>query len=108
MQPSQSELRNITLYNKPKRKEHNERFDYGHGQSNYNFVDPCLFQDWTALPFAEEDNIDKMTCTEGRDGQNSPNNHKNSHTQGNKEKLHLHETDIRDSALVDSYPLVME
>jgi hypothetical protein len=45
----------ITLHNKPKRMEHIERCN--HGYSNYNSVDPCLFQGWTTLPFVEEDNI---------------------------------------------------
>jgi hypothetical protein len=33
----------ITLHNKPKRMEHIERCNHGHG--NYNSVDPRLFQD---------------------------------------------------------------
>jgi hypothetical protein len=40
--------------------------------------------------------------------QNPPSNHKDNITQGNDETLHLHETYISDSALVESHPIVME
>jgi hypothetical protein len=39
----------ITLHNKPKRMEHIERCNHGH--SDYNSVDPCLFQGWTLFPW---------------------------------------------------------
>jgi hypothetical protein len=78
----------ITLYNKPKRKEHIERPDYGDSQSNYDFVNPCFLQDWVTLPFAEEDNINEVIWVEGGGSQNPPDNHKegiwscqNSHTR---------------------------
>jgi hypothetical protein len=40
----------INLNNKTKRMEHIERCNHGH--SNYNSVDPYLFQGWTTLPLA--------------------------------------------------------
>jgi hypothetical protein len=39
----------ITLYNKPRRKEHVEKPDYGNDQSNYDSIDPCSSQDWGLL-----------------------------------------------------------
>jgi hypothetical protein len=96
----------ITLHNKPKRMEHIERCN--HGYSNYNSVDPCLFQGWTTLPLVEEDNINEITWTKGKGDQNIPSNHKDNITQGNDETLHLHETYIRDSALVESHPIILE
>ena len=86
----------ITLHNKPKRMEHFERCNHGH--SDYNSVDPCLFQDQTTLTLVEEDNINEITQTKGKGDQNPPRNHKDNITQGNDEMLHLHETYIRDSA----------
>jgi hypothetical protein len=96
----------ITLHNKPKRMEHIERFNHGH--SDYKSIDPCLFQGWTALPLVEEDNINEITWTKGKGDQNIPSNHKDNITQGNDKTLHLHETYIRDSALVESNPIVLE
>ena len=96
----------ITLHNKPKRMEHTERCNHGH--SNYNSIDPCLFQYWTTLPLVEEDNINEITWTEGKGDQNLPSNHRDNITQGNDETLFLHETYIRDSALVESHPIIME
>jgi len=69
--------------------EHIERCNHGH--SNYDSVDPCLLQDWTTLPLLEEDNINELTWTKGKDDQNLPSNHKGNITQVNDETLHLHE-----------------
>jgi hypothetical protein len=96
----------ITLHNNPKRMEHIERCNHGHNE--YNSVDPYLFQGWTTLPLVEEDNINKITWTKGKGDQNLPSNQKDNITQCNDETLHLHETYIMDSALVESHPIVLE
>jgi hypothetical protein len=87
----------ITLYNKPKRKEHIERPDYGDSQSNYNSINPCFPQDWATLPFAEEDSIDEVIWPKGGGTRIHLTNTRASElgpvkilTQGNEEKLHLH------------------
>jgi hypothetical protein len=73
------------------------------GHSDYNSVDSWLFQGWPSLPLIEEVNISK----ENGD-QNIPSNHENNIALGNDEVLHLHETYIRDSALVGPCPIVLE
>jgi hypothetical protein len=56
----------------------------------------------------EEDNINEITWTKGKGDQNLPGNHKDNITRGNDEMLHLHETYIRDTALVESHPIILE
>jgi hypothetical protein len=82
--------------------EQNEQTPF-QGHSDYNSVDSCLFQGWPTLPSTEEDNISK-----GKGDQNIPSNHENNIALGNDEVLHLHETYIRDSALVGPRPIVLE
>jgi hypothetical protein len=96
----------ITLHNKPKRMEHIERCNHGH--SDYNSIDPCLFQGFPTLPLREEDNINAITWIEGKGDHNIPSNHKDNITLGNNEMLHLHETYIRDSALVGPHHIILE
>jgi hypothetical protein len=61
-----------------------------------------------ALPLVEEDNINEITWTKGKGDQNIPSNHKDNITQGNDETLHLHKTYIRDSALIEPHPIILE
>jgi hypothetical protein len=82
--------------------EQNEQTPF-QGHSDYNSVDSCLFQGWSTLPSTEEDNISK-----GKGDQNIPSNHENNIALGNDEVWHLHETYIRDSALVRPRPIVLE
>jgi hypothetical protein len=96
----------ITFHNKTKRMEHIERCN--HGYSNYNSIDVFLFQGWIALPLVEEYNINEITWTKVKGDQNIPRNHKDIITQGNDETLHLYETYIRDSALVESHPIILK
>jgi len=96
----------ITSHNKPNRMEHIERCNYVH--SDYNSVDPCLFQGWPTLPLIEEDNINEITWTKGKGDQNIPRNHEDNIALGNNEVLHLHKTYKRDSALVGPYPIILE
>jgi hypothetical protein len=96
----------ITLHNKPKRMEHIERCNHGH--SDYKSVYPCLFQGWTTLPLIEEDNINDITWTKGKGGQYIPRNHEENIALGNNKVLHLHETYIRDSVLVEPHPIILD
>jgi hypothetical protein len=96
----------ITLHNKPKMMEHIERRN--HGYNDYKSIDPCLFQGWTALSLVEEDNINEITWTKGKGDHNLPSNHKEKITQSNDKMLHLHETYIRNSALVESHPIILK
>jgi hypothetical protein len=99
-------LQEISTLIQTERMKHIERCNHGH--SDYNSVDPCLFQGWTTLPLIEEDNINEITWTKGKGDQNIPSNHEDNIALGNNEVLHLHETYIRDSALVGTHPIILE
>jgi hypothetical protein len=79
-----------------------------HGPSDYNSIDPCLFQGWPTLPLTEEDNISKITWTKGKGDQSASRNHENNIALGDDELLLLQETCIRDRALIEPRPTFLE
>jgi hypothetical protein len=78
-----------------------------HGPSDYNSVDPCLFQGWPILPLTEEDIISEITWTKGKGDQSISSNHENI-ALGDEEVLLFQETCIRDSALMEPHPIAPE
>jgi hypothetical protein len=78
-----------------------------HGPSDYNPVDPCLFQGWPTLPLTKEDIISEITWTKGKDDQSISSNHENI-ALGDEEVLLLQETCISDSALMEPRRILLE
>ena len=66
-----------------------------------------MFQGWPTLPLTEEDIISEITWTKGKGDQNISSNHENV-ALGDEEELLLQETCIRDSALMEPHPILLE